>query len=383
MGLPVAPLSPGPLGFGEILGRGFSSLTRNPRPVLLWLVLMPLAVHLLFGISTAVSDAASSSLGLLDVFSPGLNSSYGLATQSFTIAMVTGLVTIVQAIVTALGGSVLQGVVANNVRLETLGHRGTARELWAHTRPALGRLLGYGGLVIGFAFAAGFVGGFVGFFVGILVLGIASAFISSAAGFVILVVLVIVALCIPLLWLAARISLAVSVIVFEGTPVWASIRRSWALTRHSAWRIVGLQLVLGLIAGAAMFVLVYLTTLITNTVFPFAIWEDGVTPQRFLIAYLAGVPVSLVTAVVTPIAAALCSTVYLDVRVRTEWLAASLQNFHAGRARGYAPAQLADPFVTPPPAPAAQAAPAHWQQAPPATPQWGPRPTDPYDPNQG
>lgn len=368
VGIPVAPLSPGPLRFGEILGRGFSSLTRNPRPVLLWLVLMPLAVHLLFGISTAVSDAATSSLSLIDEFSPGFNSSSGLATQSFTIAMVTGLVTIVQAVVTTLGGSVLQGVVANNVRLETLGHRATARELWAHTRPALGRLLGYGGLVIGFSFAAGIVGAFLGFFVAMLFFGIVSIFISSIAGMVVSMVLVIVAVCIPILWLAARISLAVSVIVFEGTPVWASVRRSWALTRRSAWRIVGLQLVLGLIAGVAIVVLVFLATLITDTVFPFAAWEEGLTPQRFLTAYLAEVPVSLVAAVGTPIAATLCSTVYLDARVRTEWLATSLQNFHAGRAQGYAPAQLADPFVTPPPAPAAQAAQAHWQQAPQQTP---------------
>lgn len=343
-------------------------------PLIVWAMLLPLAVHLVFGIPTAINDAA---LGTTDLSTP---QAPGLAAQALGVALLTMVAALIQLVVTTLGGTVLHGFVANNVRLETLGHRATARELWAHTRPALGRLLAFGGIVLGFTVALSIVAGIVAFVAAFALAGIVSIFSSSAPAIIGSAAVVTIGVIIPLLWLSARLSLAPSAIVFEGATATSSLRRSWDLTRTLAWRLVGLQLLVGLAAVAVAGILTLLFGVIAGGIFPLAAWENGITTQRVLAAYLTGLPISLAAAAVAPVIATIFSTVYLDARTRVDWLGASLQHFHDGRAQGYDPAQLADPFVTP--APAQPLDQPNAAQLPPASPQWAPPPTDPRGPHQ-
>lgn len=343
-------------------------------PLIVWAMLLPLAVHLVFGIPRAFNDAALETADLSTPQAPGL------ATQALGVALFTMLAALVQAVVTTLGGTVLHGFVANNVRLETLGHRASARELWSHTRPALGRLLAFGGIVLGFTVALSIVAGFIVFIAAFVIGGIVAIFSSSPAAIVSSVVVVTVAVLVPVLWLSSRLSLAPSAIVFEGATATSSLRRSWDLTRTLAWRLVGLQLVMSLAAFVVAGILTLLFGAIADAAFPLAAWESGITTQRVLAAYLTGLPISLSAAAIAPVIATIFSTVYLDARTRVDWLAASLQHFHDGRAQGYVPAQLADPFIAPAPAqPMGQPDTTH---LPPASPQWAPPPEDPRGPHQ-
>ncbi|TQL43451.1 hypothetical protein FB468_1472 [Leucobacter komagatae] len=337
-GTPVPPLFPGPLTFGAIFSRGFSAVARNPKPLVLWAMLLPLAVHLLFAIPTALSDAA----GLNDEPSPRYDSA------TVGILLLTLLSSVVYYVVSVLGGAVLQGYVANSVRFEALGHRGTPAELWAATRPVFGRLVGYGGLVIAFAIALGIAAGIAGVIAGII-FGLVAGLSQAMAPAVVLLVLLLLGIFVPILWFSARISIAPAIIVCERTSAWNAVRRAWSLTRGRGWRVVGLYLLLGLVAAAAAGILVLLFWGLTQALMPSPAGETGITGPRFLASYLAGLPVVISGAAILPVTAAATANVYLDARTRQDPLAASLYQYHAARAAGYAPAQLADPFVTVPP----------------------------------
>ncbi|GAA1315933.1 hypothetical protein ACFSWE_01920 [Leucobacter albus] len=372
-GVAVPPLHTGPLTFGTLFSRGFRAVAQNPKPLVLWAMLLPLAMHLVFAVPTALYDAS----GLGDPTPSGVDPA------ALGVAALMMVSTIIYAVVSALGGAVLQGFVANNVRFEALGHRGTSAELWAATRPLLGRLLGYGGLVLGFAFAAGFVAGILGFLGGLLFVGIAAAISPAMGPAIVAFVLLTIAIGIPLFWFAARISLAPAVIVCEGVGGWASLQRSWALTRGRSWRVVGLYLLIALVMGAAIGLLSLLFWAVTQALVPAASWEIGVTGPRVLAAYLSGLPVSLASAAFLPVLVTAITNVYLDARTRHDPLAASLQQYHAARAAGYQPAQLPDPFAVAPQYSShtnAQVFPPT-PPAPPAPPTpWGSNPADPPRP---
>lgn len=329
-GTPVPPLFPGPLTFGEIFSRGFSAVARNPKPLVLWAMLVPFAVYLLFAIPMSLSDTTGVS-----------------APASLGLALLALVTSIIYSVVSTLGGAVVQGYVASNVKFEALGHRGTSAELWSTTRPVLGKLIGFGGLVIGFVIAVS-IAASIGMF---LVIMLAAMFMTVGApgAAIVLGILVSVGALIPILWLAARISLAPVVIVCERATAWGALHRSWQLTRGRSWRVVGLVALLGLIYLGAIVVLGLLVWPLTQALVPGASWETGFAGTGVLAEFLFSLPALVSGAALMPVSAAALANVYLDARTRQDPLAASLHHYHAARAAGYAPAQLADPFVTVPP----------------------------------
>ena len=126
---------------------------------------------------------------------------------------------------------------------------------------------------------------------------------------VIIVLLGLLALIIPSIWLAVKLSMVFPAVVFERTGPFAGIGRSWSLTGGNWWRVFGtllivflitfvLQLVLGGVAGGLLAA------------------ADNVSS---LTAAIVLTLVNLLALALTyPLWASVTSVVYYDLRVRNE-----------------------------------------------------------------
>lgn len=341
-GVSVDPLHPGPLSAAALLARGFKLVASNPGPYIVWAALLPLGVHAIFTLCTSLLEAA------------GVSDSY-----TYSAYMMGGdvggvliglqlLVSIVYLLVTLVMSVLLQGFVANGVRYEALGYRATAAEMWAATRPALGRLAGYMGIVLGMAVGAGLALSVVFTILIAIAFAIMSPMMAGIGSVTVVVIALVVLFSLPFFWFAARLALAPMIIVAEGSKAWPAITRSWALTRNHVWRMVGLYLLLALIGAAVGAVVGLLGWAINSALLWNASWEYGITGARVASAFVSALPSVIVSAGIAPIAATAFASAYLDVRSREDWLASSLAHYHALRQAGYQPNQLPDPFVTPP-----------------------------------
>jgi Membrane domain of glycerophosphoryl diester phosphodiesterase len=126
---------------------------------------------------------------------------------------------------------------------------------------------------------------------------------------VIIVVLGLVALIIPGIWLAVKLSMVFPAVVFERTGPFAAIGRSWALTKGNWWRVFGTLLVVFLITFVLQIVL-------AGVVGGLLAAGDSVSE---LTAAIVLTLVNLLTLALTyPLWASVTSVVYYDLRVRNE-----------------------------------------------------------------
>jgi hypothetical protein len=112
--------------------------------------------------------------------------------------------------------------------------------------------------------------------------------------------------------------MAAPAIVLEGHGVIAGVRRSFALTKGAFWRIFGITLVAGLLAGVAGMLLAFPFSL-AGTGMAFLAGQNpengqmGVTLMSHLSSLLSG-------AITTPFVAAVTGLLYIDRRMRLEAL---------------------------------------------------------------
>ena len=126
---------------------------------------------------------------------------------------------------------------------------------------------------------------------------------------VIIVVIGLVALIIPGIWLAVKLSMVFPAVVFERTGPFAAIGRSWSLTNGSWWRIFGTLLVVFLITFVLQIVL-------GGVVGGLLAAADSVSE---LTAAIVLTLVNLLALALTyPLWASVTSVVYYDLRVRNE-----------------------------------------------------------------
>jgi hypothetical protein len=126
---------------------------------------------------------------------------------------------------------------------------------------------------------------------------------------VILVVLGFLALIIPGIWIAVKLSMVFPAVVFERTGPFASIGRSWSLTRGNWWRVFGTLLVVFLITFVLQLVLGGVVGGLLAT-------SDSVSE---LTAAIVLTLVNLLTLAITyPLWASVTTVLYYDLRVRNE-----------------------------------------------------------------
>lgn len=297
----IIPLRP--LSLGELLDGAFRAIRTNPR--------------VMFGLSAVVvTVTALAQLALTWSFYADLEALVVTSeTAADTAAMDAAFADLLGQLGVAFGAqtiaavvtTVLSGLLIISVSQSVLGRKASVGEVWATARGQIARLLVLSLLVLlivvsplvpwaGFTIAAAAqeqwaLAGAVG------LLGGLGAVV--AVGF-----------------LLTRTVLATPALMLERAGIGTALRRAWALTRGTFWRVLGIYLltallvsvVAGAIGGTASIFLQVVAADPAGAVF---------TPTYLIGTTLAQI---VATALTTPFTAAVVALLYIDVRMRTEGL---------------------------------------------------------------
>ncbi|WP_218783246.1 hypothetical protein, partial [Streptomyces sp. BR123] len=245
--VPTAP-QPGviplrPLDLGEILGGAFATMRAHWKQ-LAGVMLAVMAIVLpAMGLAVGIGVAS-----VFEHFEPVFDPPFGEEPPADDVAplLVAGGVLFVvlmalglfgMAVVTALCPAVLKEAVT--------GRPTTFRTMWraaVRRTPAVAGAVLLAGLIAGLPMLAALA-------VGIAVVVASAAADSGPAVLGLIPVLMLAALPVTL-WLTTRFGLASAVVVLEDAGPVTALRRSAALVRGAWWRIFGITLLGGLIAGA-------------------------------------------------------------------------------------------------------------------------------------
>ncbi|MFE3637172.1 hypothetical protein [Streptomyces sp. NPDC059168] len=303
----VIPLRP--LGVGEILDGAVSTMRTHWRTVLgislTVAVVTQLGVILLQGF--LLNDNATTD-ALNDQNASGSEILRALGTLMAGVSVV-GVISVVGSIVaTALLTTVTSRAV--------LGRPVSTGEAWRDARPQVPRLFGL--LLLLGLISAGVV--FGGALPGILVLALGG---NEGAGIALLVLGMLAAVVVAI-WLTVRFSLASPALMLERQGIVKSMIRSAKLVRGSWWRVLGIQMLAGLIANVVSSLVVIPFALIAGA----AAGGDGMatfitagsqgTGWTFLI--ISGIGSVLGAMITLPITAGVTVLLYIDQRIRREAL---------------------------------------------------------------
>ncbi|HEY5247992.1 MAG TPA: hypothetical protein VIJ15_05990, partial [Dermatophilaceae bacterium] len=141
---------------------------------------------------------------------------------------------------------------------------------------------------------------------------------SIAAG-AILLFLGLAGLLVVDLFVSTKISLTAPAMILEGLRVRDGLRRSFALTKGSAfWRVLGFTLLAGLLAGIAG-ALLGIPFSIAGTAIAALSGQDNESAQM-IITFVSHLSALLTGSITTPFVAAVTGLLYIDRRMRLEAL---------------------------------------------------------------
>lgn len=322
-----------PLTLGTILGASFQVLRRNPRPMFGFSLLLTGGVFLLtllfVGLFTfwVVSRVATSSSEDADAIAAG-----GVAT-----IILGSLVPLAFSIAVL---AILQGVVVLEVARGTVGEKLTLRGLLHAARGRLWALVGWSLLATAAVVVAIAV---------VALIIVALAAFGGTPGIAAAVLIGIIASLGAVVlgaWLATRLSLVPIAIVIERLPLRQAMRRSWSLTTGYFWKVLGIQLLVGVILSTAnqiittpiSFVFLFATGLINSQGDP----TTGIVIAvvLYIVLIIASVVFGAVTIVVQ---SATTGLLYIDLRMRKEGLDIELARFVEARQAG--DTSVADPYL--------------------------------------
>ncbi|OXY87695.1 glycerophosphoryl diester phosphodiesterase membrane domain-containing protein [Streptomyces diastatochromogenes] len=301
----VIPLRP--LGVGEILDGAVSTMRTYWRTVLgislTVAVLTQLSVILLQGL--LLNDETTSTLNDRSASPSEILQAVGAVMAG------TGLVAVISVVGTIIATALLTTVTSRAV----LGKPVSTGEAWRDARPQVPKLFG---LLLLLGVIA----------VGVLLCGALPGILVAVAGgdkgaSIALIVLGVLAAGIVAVWLTVRFSLASPALMLERQSIVKSMSRSAKLVRGSWWRVLGIQLLAGLIANIVSSIVVIPFALIAGAVSGdgmaglFA--PDAQSPGwSFLI--ISGIGSVIGSMITLPINAGVTVLLYIDQRIRREAL---------------------------------------------------------------
>jgi hypothetical protein len=221
-----------------------------------------------------------------------------------------------------VASALLQGVIVLEVARGTLGEKLRMTALWRLVGRRVWPLVGWT-LLLSAAILLGVL----------LVAGLVFVCVLLGDGWIALAVLIGVFGGLGLIaagaWVSTKTAIVPSLIVLERLGIWASVRRSWLLTRGFFWRTLGVLLLIALIVGVVSQVVTTPLSLLfgaaTALIDPNASFEAYIPAAvLYLLTILLSLVISAVTAVVQSAAVAL---IYIDLRMRKEGLDLELQRF--------------------------------------------------------
>jgi hypothetical protein len=228
-----------------------------------------------------------------------------------TLMAGAGIVALVTVVGTIISTALLTTVTSRAV----LGKPVTAGEAWRESRPQVLKLFGL-------LFLLGLIS------VGVVTVGALPGIISAVAGgndavTITLLVLGILAAIVVEIWLTVRFSLASPALMLERQGVVKAISRSTKLVRGSWWRVLGIQLLAGIITNVAASIIVVPFTFIAA-----AVSGDGATglfattqhPASWSFLIITGIGSMIGSTITLPINAGVTVLLYIDRRIRSEAL---------------------------------------------------------------
>lgn len=230
---------------------------------------------------------------------------------------VSSLTSLAGTIATVLGGILLSGMLTVVVGRAVFGSSISIAEAWTRVR---GRLLPLIGLAALMGLGAVLLTGAV------ILPVVAAAAAGGPGAAVVLGVLLVPALIAAVVYLFTRLSFASPLIVLEGLGVFEAMGRSFALVRHSFWRVLGILLLTALVTSLVAGVVGAPFT-IAGTVLTLS--AGATTPPLGAVA-LSAVGSTIGQIITAPFSAGVIVLLYTDRRIRAEAFDLVLQTGAAG-----------------------------------------------------
>jgi len=289
----IVPLRP--LQLGDILDGAVKAIRFNPKSMV-GLSAIVLAVFL---VPSAALGMAATHLVTTSLSSLGTGAEAFLGYPSLVL----------QSVFTAFATAILSGLLVYVVGEAVLGRKPDIGTTWRATRGRVRSLL-----------ALMFVSGLFSLLAMILLIGPGVLLLvnKDTGPGVILTLLGLLGFVVVAVAFSTKISLAAPAIVLEGHGVVAGLRRSFTLTKGAFWRVLGITLVAGVLAGIAGTLLGLPFSAVGTGIVLLSGQgsESGLMIQTF-VAHLSAL---LTGAITTPFVAAVTGLLYIDRRMRLEAL---------------------------------------------------------------
>ncbi|MFF0447765.1 hypothetical protein ACFYT4_15390 [Streptomyces sp. NPDC004609] len=326
---PPPPPKPGviplrPLDLNELLGGTFATIGRYWKPLFGIVAAVYLAATALLSAVAVILyrqvEESADALIALEGRDPVWDDFRPLVT-ALTVFGAAGVV--VMLLTTALVSAVCQSALQDAV----LGRRTTAGTVWGRAWARFPAVLGTV-VLTGLLYLIP-VGLFMTAYVSLLI-----TLATDSGGTVALLLVTVIAglIAIPLCtWLWVRFSLSPAVAVFERQGAVASMRRSAKLVGGSWWRVLGITLLAGVIAGTAGYVIqmpLSFMTMVPGVVDTSELGSEPTFSQ--IVSALSGVVILLVLGqlisqiLITVFPQLVVGMLYIDQRIRRENLAPAL-----------------------------------------------------------
>ncbi|MFD7630123.1 hypothetical protein ACFV7Q_29560 [Streptomyces sp. NPDC059851] len=245
--VPTAP-QPGviplrPLALGEILSGAFGTISRHGKQLAGVMLAVMAIVLLVMGLAVGIAVAS-----VFDHFEPVFNPPFGedpAPEHLGPLLVAGGVLFVVLLLVGLFGVAVLAALCPALLKEAVTGRPTTFRALWrasVRRTPAVTGAMILAGLIAGLPVLAALA-------VGIAVVAASATDDGGPALLGLVPALALAALPVTV-WLTTRFGLSSAVVVLEGVGPVTALRRSAALVRGDWWRIFGISLLGGLIAGA-------------------------------------------------------------------------------------------------------------------------------------
>ncbi|WP_141205310.1 glycerophosphoryl diester phosphodiesterase membrane domain-containing protein [Streptomyces griseorubiginosus] len=320
----VIPLRP--LGVGEILDGAVSTMRTYWRTVL--------------GISLTVAVVTQVLVILLQGFvlndsagSEALNDPSASADEVTRALGETMVSTTVVFLISLIGTIVATALLTTVTSRAVLGRPVTTGEAWRDARPQVPRLFGLIFLLLLITFGVLAVGALPGILVAVA---------GSEGGGIALAVVGVLGASAVALWLMIRFSLASPALMLEKQTIVKSMSRSTKLVRGSWWRVLGIQLLAGIIANIVAAIVVLPFTFLAAALSGDGVggFVNGTGDLGWTFLIVSGIGSVIGSMITFPISAGVTVLLYIDQRIRREALdlelarAAGVQGYTTGATPG-------------------------------------------------
>lgn len=290
-----------PLGIGDLYDGAFKSIRQNPKVMIgmsIVLVTAFLLLPSLVSVLLAVTGDLAGPFSASDLTDPAAESDPAQGAGAMVMSYAGQLMAV-------LAGLALTGLVVHVVAEAVLGRRTTFGQAWTAVRGRLLRLVGLTALAVLTAVVV----------IAAAVVLIALASLAGTAPAVVTGVVTVPLALALLVWLQVRLFLlAPPALVLERRGVFASMRRSYALTKRQFWRTFGIYLLTSVMVGVVASMLAIPFTVV-SLLGIFLVPEAWAGLVYVLMTYLGLV---LTQALTTPFTAAVVALQYVDQRIRKE-----------------------------------------------------------------